>query len=316
VKHYFQRKGLFGVDPRPVQALSGVSFTISRGETLGLVGETGCGKSTLARQLLRLEEPTSGKVMVGGKDLGEFRGRRMKDFRRQAQLIFQDPYDSIPERMTIGNIVADPLHIHHLGSKKERREKALEMLRLVGLKNDDYDRYPAEFSAGQRQRVSIARALSLEPKLILCDEPISSLDVSIQAQILNLLIDLQDKFQLTYLFISHDLGVVKYVSARVMVMYLGLIMELAPADEIFDTPLHPYTEALMAAIPGLEKRGARMVIKGETPNPINPPSGCRFHPRCHKVMDICSQEVPVLGKIEGSNHLVACHLHKVIPVEP
>lgn len=315
VKHYFQRKGLFGFDPRPVQALSGVSFTIGRGETLGLVGETGCGKSTLARLLLRLEEPTSGQVVVGGTDLAEFRGRKMKEFRRRAQLIFQDPYDSIPERMTLGSIVADPLHIHRVGTRSERRDKATEMLRLVGLKRDDYNRYPAEFSAGQRQRVSIARALSLDPTLILCDEPISSLDVSIQAQILNLLIDLQDKFRLTYLFISHDLGVVKYVSKRVMVMYLGVIMELAPAEEIFARPLHPYTEALMAAIPGLEKRGTRMVIKGEAPNPINPPPGCRFHPRCHRVMDICSQEVPPLGRVEGGDHLVACHLHKVTPVD-
>ncbi|MDT7688762.1 MAG: peptide/nickel transport system ATP-binding protein [Acidobacteriota bacterium] len=290
-----------------VRAVDGVTFEIFRGETLGLVGESGCGKSTVGRCLLRLIEPTRGQVEFEGHDVLATRGGELRRLRREMQIIFQDPYASLNPRMRVRDIVSEPLVIHSIGDKSERRERVAELLRKVGLDPDYMNRYPHEFSGGQRQRIGIARALALNPKLIVADEPVSALDVSVQAQVVNLLEDLQHEFNLTYLFISHGLAVVEHISDRVAVMYLGRIVEVATADELYSNPLHPYTRALLSAIPvpdPTHKRD-RIVLKGDVPTPINPPSGCRFHTRCPEAIPDCTRIDPDLREV-APHHTVAC----------
>jgi len=291
-----------------VQAVSGVSLKLWPGETLGIVGESGSGKSTLARLLLRLIEPTGGTTTFDGKNLSQLDNRALRTLRRDMQIVFQDPYASLDPRMTIADIIAEPLVIHGLGNRAERRSKVAACLRLVGLDAEAARRYPHEFSGGQRQRIGIARAIALEPKLVILDEPVSALDVSIQSQILNLLMELKQRLGLSYIFISHDLSVVEHVSDRVAVMYLGRIVETAPADALFERPLHPYTEALISAIPGNTSGRSRIVLKGDPPSPRNPPAGCHFHPRCHKAFARCAIETPQeRTPLEGRS--VACHLY-------
>lgn len=294
-----------------VRAVDDVSFVIQRGETLGLVGESGCGKTTVGRCLLRLIEPTNGQVRFDGRNLTELNQTELRGLRRRMQIIFQDPYSSLNPRMKVGEIVGEPLVVHRVGSKTERRETVAELLRVVGLDADYANRYPHQFSGGQRQRIGIARALALNPDFIVADEPVSALDVSVQAQIVNLLQDLQQQFGITYLFISHGLAVVKHISSRVGVMYLGKLVELAPADEIYSKPLHPYTQALLAAIPIPEPQSAKREaekLKGDLPTPLNPPSGCRFHTRCPFTTERCKHEEPKLVEITPG-HWAACHLH-------
>jgi len=293
-----------------VKAVDGVSFSLRQGETLGIVGESGCGKSTLGRLLVRLHEPTSGVVRFGGADITTLSRRELRPFRREMQMIFQDPYASLNPRKRIGQIVGDPFHIHHTASSEEIRQRVQELLEVVGLSAEHVNRYPHEFSGGQRQRIGVARALALSPKLIVADEPVSALDVSIQAQVINLLDDLQDDFQLTYVFIAHDLGVVHHVSDRIAVMYLGVIVEIGPSDPLFLEPIHPYTQALLSAIPAIEAddeaRRERIVLEGEVPSPIDPPSGCRFHPWCRYATEICRVEQPLLTD-HGGGRFAACH---------
>jgi oligopeptide transport system ATP-binding protein len=295
-----------------VQAVDGVSFTVKKGETLGLVGESGCGKSTTGRAILQLYKPTAGEVVFDGKDLTKLDSGDMRKMRRHLQMIFQDPYASLNPRMTVGNIVSEPMQIHNLVPKAERTKRVQELLQTVGLNPYFANRYPHEFSGGQRQRIGIARALAANPDFIVCDEPVSALDVSIQAQIVNLLEDLQDQFKLTYLFIAHDLSVVRHISDRVAVMYLGKIVEMADRNELYENPMHPYTKALLSAVPipdpVIERRRERIILTGDVPSPINPPTGCHFHTRCPYVMDICKQvDPPYTAK--GPDHLVACHLY-------
>jgi oligopeptide/dipeptide ABC transporter ATP-binding protein len=295
-----------------VHALNGVSFRQARRETIGIVGESGCGKSTLARAVLRLIEPTSGRVRFEGIDLGALSARELRRRRRDLQIVFQDPYASLDPRMRIGALLEEPLLIHGLGDRAARRRRLAELLDLVGLPRDAAARYPHEFSGGQRQRVGIARALAVSPKLVIADEPVSALDVSIRSQILNLLVDLRERLALSYLFISHDLAVIRYISDRVAVMYLGQIVELGEARAIYERPLHPYTEALLSAVPqpDPERRRSRIVLRGDVPNPEQPPPGCPFHPRCPRAMAVCRTEPPKVRDLgDGAPHLVRCHLY-------
>jgi peptide/nickel transport system ATP-binding protein len=309
VKHFPLSRGVFLPGDQSVHAVDGVSFEISRGETLGLVGESGSGKSTLARLLTRLLEPTSGSVMYDGTDITTWKPRRLRPLRREVQMVFQDPYASLNPRRTVGSIVGEPLRVQGIGTKTERRNRVRELLQVVGLNAEHYNRYPHEFSGGQRQRVGIARALATTPRLVVADEPVSALDVSIQAQILNLLEDLQGEFGLTYLFIAHDVNVVLHVSDRVAVMYLGKLVELSPADELDTRPIHPYTEALLSAVPavdGVEPGRERIVLRGDPPSPAAPPPACRFHTRCRYATEICRTVEPPLVP-HGNGHLAACH---------
>lgn len=307
-KEFPIKGGLFSRQVASVKAVQGVSFEIKQGETLGLVGESGCGKSTLGRCIIRLIEPTSGQVFFQGKEITGVHGEELRALRRQMQIIFQDPYASLNPRMTVGSIIAEPLIIHSLfDSKKDRTDRVKQLLETVGLRPEHINRYPHEFSGGQRQRIGIARALAVDPKFIVCDEPVSALDVSIQAQVINLLMDLQQKLGLTYLFIAHDLKVVEHISTRVAVMYLGRVVELADADELYLHPQHPYTRALMSAIPVPDprKKEQRIILHGDVPSPINPPVGCHFHPRCPDMIEECKKTCPSL-RITRPAHDTAC----------
>ena len=309
VKHFPVRAGLFQRVKNWVQAVDHVSFTIREGETLGLVGESGCGKTTVGRTMLRLVEPTAGKVLFDGTDIFQLSERELKDIRREMQIIFQDPYASLDPRVPIGELIMEGLNIHGIGTRQERFEVMLDVLHKVGLEPYHARRYPHEFSGGQRQRIGIARALTLLPKFIVCDEPVSALDVSIQSQILNILKELQAEYSLTYLFIAHNLSVVEHISDRVAVMYLGKIVEMTSRDELFRNPMHPYTQALISAIPipdpHLQRQ--RTILKGDVPSPLNPPTGCRFHTRCPIAVEQCSQEEPPFQEMTV-DHWVACWL--------
>jgi peptide/nickel transport system ATP-binding protein/oligopeptide transport system ATP-binding protein len=309
VKYFPVRAGLLQRVVNQVKAVDDVSFVVRKGETLGMVGESGCGKTTIGRTMLRLVEPTSGSVNFEGKDVFALPPRELKVVRRDMQIIFQDPYASLDPRVPIGESVMEGLHIHKIGTPKERVEIMMQTLKKVGLEDYHARRYPHEFSGGQRQRIGIARALALRPSFIICDEPVSALDVSIQSQVLNILKDLQSEFGLTYLFIAHNLSVVEHVSDRVAVMYLGKMVELTTREELFRNPLHPYTKALMSAIPVPNPRlkRQRTILKGDVPSPLNPPKGCRFHPRCPVAIEKCSQEEPVFKEV-NPDHFVACWL--------
>jgi len=293
-----------------IKAVDGLTFDIYRGETLGLVGESGCGKSTTGRAILQLYRPTSGDVYFEEQDLVKTKGETLRRMRRRMQMIFQDPYASLNPRMTVGNIIGEPLDVHNILSPKERRERVQELLKIVGLNPYFVNRYPHEFSGGQRQRIGVARALAVQPEFIVCDEPISALDVSIQAQIINLLEELQEQFKLTYLFIAHDLSVVRHISNRVAVMYLGQLVELSDRDAIYESPLHPYTQALLSAVPipdpKVEERRKRVILEGDVPSPANPPSGCHFRTRCAQATEQCALTVPEWHDV-GGGHWVACH---------
>jgi oligopeptide/dipeptide ABC transporter ATP-binding protein len=311
LKKYFPiRKGVLARAVAHVHAVDDVTISVAEGETLGLVGESGCGKSTLGRCIVRLLEPTDGDVVFEGRSIGKLGSRSLRPLRREMQMIFQDPYASLNPRKRVGTIISDPMRIHGIGDRKERKQRVEALLRTVGLSPEHYNRFPHEFSGGQRQRIGVARALALRPKLIVADEPVSALDVSIQAQMVNLLEELQDEFRLTYVFIAHDLGVVRHVSDRIAVMYLGKLVELSPAEELYSRPIMPYTEALLSAVPvpdpKLAERRERIVLEGDVPSPINPPSGCRFHPRCLYATGICSEVEPPLVDY-GNGHLAACH---------
>ena len=311
-KHFPITKGIvFKHEVASVKALDGVSLTVRRGETLGIVGESGCGKSTLARIIMRLLEPTSGTVRFDGREITGLAQRDMQSFRRELMMIFQDPYASLNPRKRVGFIVAEPLEIHGMGTEAERKRRVQDLLDVVGLNPEHYNRFPHEFSGGQRQRIGIARALAVNPKLIVADEPVSALDVSVQAQILNLLKDLQSEFGLTYVFIAHDLSVVRHISDRVAVMYLGKLVELAESSDVYAAPRHPYTGALLSAVPIANPRLGRsrsaFVLAGDVPNPINPPSGCRFHPRCPRAQETCSAVDPELVRMPSAQaHQTAC----------
>ena len=315
VKHFPVRGGVFSRVRAHVRAVDGISFDIEESETLGLVGESGCGKSTAGRTILRLLEPTSGEIKFRGTNIVGLEREKMRLLRREMQIIFQDPYASLNPRMTVGSIVGEPLTIHKIAKGKERDEKVAAILEKVGLRPEHMRRYPHEFSGGQRQRIGIARALALNPKLIIADEPVSALDVSIQAQVINLLEDLQEEFGIAYLVISHDLSVVQHICDRIAVMYLGEIVEVAGADELVMSPRHPYSEALLSAVPvpdpSASNKKKRIILRGDVPSPVNPPSGCRFHTRCPYKEDKCSVEAPPLRVISGG-HLTACHFAEKI----
>lgn len=302
-----------------VRAVDGVSFSIERGQTMGLVGESGSGKTTIGRTIVRLYKPTSGQMLFDNVDLATLRGEPLRQARQRVQMVFQDPYASLNPRYTIGSLIAEPMHIYNVASNKEIRDRTAELLRVVGLRAEYIDRYPHEFSGGQRQRIAVARALAINPEFVIADEPVSALDVSIRAQVLNLLQGLQQRFNLTYLFVSHDLSVVRHVADRIAVMYLGKIVELGDRDEIYSAPKHPYTRALLSAVPipdpQIEKRRQRIILSGDLPSPIKIPSGCRFHTRCPMAQDICREVEPVFEAKEGREHYSACHFaEKVTPV--
>ncbi len=310
-KHFpIKKGGIFSKQVGYIHAVDGVSFNIYNGETLGLVGESGCGKSTTGRTILQLHRPTAGSVIFEGDDLSKLKGGKLRQKRRDLQMIFQDPYASLNPRMTVGQIIAEPMEIHGTYKGAAQTRRVQELLQLVGLNSAFANRYPHEFSGGQRQRIGVARALALEPKLIVCDEPISALDVSIQAQIVNLLEDLQESLGLTYLFIAHDLSMVRHISDRIAVMYLGIIVELAGRNELYANPAHPYTQALLSAVPFpdpfVEEKRQRIILEGDVPSPANPPSGCRFRTRCRYAQEICAVEKPEFRQI-GEEHFVACH---------
>jgi oligopeptide transport system ATP-binding protein len=312
--HFPVTKGIvFQKQVASVKAVDGVSFTLKRGETLGLVGESGCGKSTTGLAVIRMLAATSGRILFEGEDITTFNKSQVKEFRRRVQMVYQDPYGSLNPRMKVSDIIGEPLEVH--GRAKDRvayRARIEELLDMVGLAPYMADRYPHEFSGGQRQRIGIARALALEPSMIVCDEPVSALDVSIQAQVINVFMELQRRLGLTFIFIAHDLAVVRHISDRIAVMYLGRIVEIASREELYKNPLHPYTIALLSAVPvadvEAESKRARMIVKGEVPSALNPPSGCRFHPRCPMAMDKCTTDVPALSD-QGTGRVVACHLH-------
>lgn len=311
LKKYFPiRSGLLAKTTEYVKAVDDISFEILKGETLGLVGESGCGKSTTGRMIVNLLTPTSGEILYEGKDISAFSKKEKRKLAGDIQLIFQDPYASLNPRMTIGDIIAEPIRINNIVSKQDIEKEVLKLLNYVGLASFHKNRYPHEFSGGQRQRVGIARALALRPKLIVCDEPVSALDVSIQAQVLNLLDDLQKEFDLTYLFIAHGLNVVKHISDRVGVMYLGKMVEVGDGDSLYEEPKHPYTQALLSAIPipDPKKKKERILLSGDVPSPINPPKGCHFHTRCSYAKSICKEKEPILKDV-GNKHQVACHLY-------
>jgi peptide/nickel transport system ATP-binding protein len=309
-KHFPVRLGAFGEHAAMVHALDGVSFDIHKGETLGLVGESGCGKSTAGLTILQLHRPTAGKVYYQDMDLTQLKEKQLRPIRQKMQIIFQDPYSTLSPRMTVGAAIAEPIRVHNLTPKESLQARVAELLHDVGLNPNYANRYPHEFSGGQRQRICIARALACDPEFIVCDEPISALDVSIQAQIINLLEDLQEKYSLTYLFIAHDLAVVRHISDRVAVMYLGQLAEMAPKDKLFESPLHPYTRALLSAVPvpnpRQERERRRIVLTGDVPSAINPPSGCCFHPRCSLASELCAEAAPEWRQVEAG-HWVACH---------
>ena len=310
VKHFPILAGVFQRQVGVVHAVDGITFSIRRGETFGLVGESGCGKSTTGRTILQLYRPTAGHVFFDDADLTTLKGEELRRMRRRMQMIFQDPYASLNPRMTIGDIIGEPLQVHNMAKRAEIKERVDELLDVVRLSRGFADRYPHEFSGGQRQRVGVARALALQPEFIVCDEPISALDVSIQAQIINLLEDLQGEFGLTYLFIAHDLSVVRHISSRVAVMYLGILAEMASRDELYTHPLHPYTQALLSAVPVpdpvAEEKRQRIILEGDVPSPVNPPSGCRFRTRCPLAEKICAEQVPAWREV-APEHWVACH---------
>ena len=312
LKKYFPiEKNLFGTPTRYLKAVDDVSFKVKRGTTLGIVGESGCGKTTLGRTILRLHDITGGSVLFNGEDITNMPKSELRKRRTQLQLIFQDPYSSLPPRMTVGNIIAEAVRVHNIVPKDQITEHVRDIMKKCGLQPHWYDRYPHEFSGGQRQRICIARALAVNPELVICDEPVSALDVSIQAQIINLLKDLQNKMGLTYLFISHDLSVVKYITDNILVMYLGNVMELGSTDTIFANPLHPYTKALFSAVPvpDPDSKMNRIILNGDIPSPANPPAGCKFHTRCSECMEICKSCAPEYVEAE-EGHFVACHLYK------
>jgi len=310
-KYFVKNKGLIKKQLEITKAVDDVSFYIKKGETLGLVGESGCGKSTTGRTILRLYEPTAGEILYDGKDIAKLSREEMLPYRKKMQMIFQDPYASLNARMTVSDIIGEPMDIHHLASGKERQQKIYDLLDTVGLNKDHAARYPHEFSGGQRQRIGIARSLAVDPEFIICDEPISALDVSIQAQVVNMLEDLQEERGLTYLFIAHDLSMVKHISDRVGVMYLGSLVEVASSKELYANPVHPYTQALLSSIPipdpDIAESSKRIVLEGDVPSPVNPPSGCKFRTRCRYAMDICKEETPVFKEV-GKEHFAACHL--------
>ncbi|MGG3838795.1 dipeptide ABC transporter ATP-binding protein [Paenibacillus thiaminolyticus] len=314
--HFPIKGGPLGKTVGAVKAVDGVSFHINKGETLGLVGESGCGKSTTGRMLLRLLEPSEGSIYFEGQDITKLSGNELRKMRRNMQMVFQDPFASLNPRHTIGKILEEPLIVHGVKDRSERKRKVKELLEVVGLSSYHASRYPHQFSGGQRQRIGIARALAIHPKLIIADEPVSALDVSIQSQVLNLLQDLQQEYELTYLFIAHDLGVVRHISDRVGVMYLGQLVEISDTEELYDKPLHPYTQALLSAVPiaDVTYRRERIILEGDVPSPVNPPTGCPFHTRCPKAFEPCSAARPQLSEIDPG-HYVACHLYEQVRVD-
>ena len=308
-KYYPVTAGMFSHHVGDIKAVDGITFDIKEGEIIGLVGESGCGKSTLGKTIPRLEEPTGGKILYRGKDITKLSDKALKELRREIQIIFQDPDASLDPRMTVGDSIGEPLVIHKIGDEKERSHRVAALMEQVGLEAGQAGLYPHEFSGGQKQRIGIARALAMNPKLIIADEPVSALDVSIQAQILNLMMDIQEKFGLAYLFIAHDLSVIRHMAHRVIIMYLGKIVELADKSELFENPLHPYTEALLSSVPSFKPKDRdRILLRGDVPSPLNPPPGCYFHPRCHRVLSICNHIKPKLIEL-AQGHFVSCHLY-------